>query len=103
MSKDHFYFSRNDRIVALVLISVIVALNVIRMPGQHHVKTLEAQTDSVVQAPKNVKSSNHKTVVNRQSADSTRTGYRRYGSSRSSTGYRTRSSADNSDTVRKKE
>lgn len=103
MSKDHFYFSRNDRIVALVLISVIVALNVIRMPGQHHVKTLEAQTDSVVQAPKNVISSNHKTVVNRQSADSTRTGYRRYGSSRSSTGYRTRSSADNSDTVRKKE
>ena len=32
MSKDHFYFNRNDRIVAIILLSVIIIVNIILNP-----------------------------------------------------------------------
>lgn len=51
MSKDHFYFSRNDRIVALVLLSVIIILNIISNPWNSPVPDESVYTDSLVQVP----------------------------------------------------
>ena len=46
MSKDHFYFSRNDRIVALVLLSIIVIVNIVRNPRHPPVTHEVAETDT---------------------------------------------------------
>ena len=102
MSKDHFYFSRNDRIVALVLIAVIVILNIIRMPGHEVVPDTGSKADSVTQVPKQEPSTKRNASSNRPSADSVRSGRTRTVSSRSNTGYRSRSSSDYRDTVRKR-
>lgn len=51
MSKDHFYFNRNDRIVALVLLSVIIILNIISNPWNPPVPDESVYTDSLVQVP----------------------------------------------------
>lgn len=48
MSKDHFYFSRNDRIVALILLSVIIIVNIIRSPWHPPVREEIAETDTLV-------------------------------------------------------
>jgi len=48
MSKDHFYFSRNDRIVALILLSVIVIVNIIRNPWHPPVPDEITETDTLV-------------------------------------------------------
>ena len=51
MSKDHFYFNRNDRIVALILLSVITIVNIIRNPWNPPVPDESVDTDSLVHAP----------------------------------------------------
>ena len=51
MSKDHFYFNRNDRIVALILLSVIVIVNIIRNPWNPPVPDENAETDTLVHVP----------------------------------------------------
>ena len=51
MSKDHFYFNRNDRIVALILLSVIIIVNIIRNPWNPPVPDMSADADSVVHTP----------------------------------------------------
>lgn len=51
MSKDHFYFSRNDRVVALALLSVIIILNIISNPWNPPVPDESVYTDSLVQVP----------------------------------------------------
>lgn len=48
MSKDHFYFSRNDRIVALILLSIIIIVNIVRSPWHPPVPNEIAETDAVV-------------------------------------------------------
>jgi DNA uptake protein ComE-like DNA-binding protein len=48
MSKDHFYFSRNDRIVALILLSAIVIVNIIRNPWHPPVPDEIAETDTMI-------------------------------------------------------
>jgi DNA uptake protein and related DNA-binding proteins len=48
MSKDHFYFSRNDRIVALILLSIIIVFNIVRTPWHPPVPDEIAETDAVV-------------------------------------------------------
>ena len=103
MSKDHFYFSRNDRTVALVLIAVIVILNIIRMPGHEAVPDTGSEADSVTQVRKQEPAPKRSASRNRPSADSVRTGSSRTVSSRSTAGYRSRSSSDYRDTVRKRE
>ena len=47
MSKDHFYFSRNDRIVALVLLSVILIAIVARIPFKRIPPEISVEPDSV--------------------------------------------------------
>ena len=47
MSKDHFYFSRNDRIVALILLSVIIIVNIIRNPWHPPVPDEVVETDTL--------------------------------------------------------
>lgn len=47
MSKDHFYFNRNDRIVALILLSVIIIVNIIRNPWNPPVPDDSVHTDSM--------------------------------------------------------
>ena len=51
MSKDHFYFNRNDRIVALILLSVIIIVNIIRNPWNPPVPDDSVDTDTLVHAP----------------------------------------------------
>ena len=51
MSKDHFYFNRNDRIVALILLSIIIIVNIIRNPWNPPVADESVFTDSVVHTP----------------------------------------------------
>ena len=51
MSKDHFYFNRNDRIVAFLLLSVIIIVNVIRNPWNRPVPDESVETDSFVHVP----------------------------------------------------
>ncbi len=51
MSKDHFYFNRNDRIVALILLSVIIIVNIIRNPWNPSVPDDSVYTDSMEHTP----------------------------------------------------
>ena len=51
MSKDHFYFNRNDRIVALILLSVIIIVNIIRNPWNPPVPDDSVYTDSMEHTP----------------------------------------------------
>ncbi|MBR3659915.1 MAG: helix-hairpin-helix domain-containing protein [Bacteroidaceae bacterium] len=51
MSKDHFYFNRNDRVVALILLSVIIIVNIIRDPWNPPVPDDSTDTDSLVHVP----------------------------------------------------
>lgn len=51
MSKDHFYFNRNDRIVALILLSIIIIVNIIRNPWNPPVPDESVFTDSLVHTP----------------------------------------------------
>lgn len=55
MSKDHFYFSRNDRIVALILLSVIIIVNIIRIPPNVPVPETDSETDTLAYVPDTVK------------------------------------------------
>ena len=103
MSKDHFYFSRNDRIVALVLIAVIVILNLIRMRGHDAVTDTESKADSVIQVRKEEPAPKRNASRSGPSADSVRSGSSRTVSSRSTAGYRSRLSSDYKDTVRRRE
>ena len=51
MSKDHFYFNRNDRIVALILLSIILTVNIILNPWNTPVPQTSFETDSMSFAP----------------------------------------------------
>ena len=51
MSKDHFYFNRNDRIVAIILLSVIIIVNIIRNPWNPPAPDDSIDTDSLVHTP----------------------------------------------------
>ena len=51
MSKDHFYFNRNDRIVALILLSVIIIVNIIRNPWNPPVPDDAVNSDTLVHVP----------------------------------------------------
>ena len=51
MSKDHFYFNRNDRIVAIILLSVIIIVNIIRNPWNPPAPDDSTDTDSLVHVP----------------------------------------------------
>ena len=51
MSKDHFYFTRNDRTVALILLSVIIIVNIIRNPWNPPVPDDSVDTDSLAHVP----------------------------------------------------
>lgn len=51
MSKDHFYFSRNDKIVALILLFIIISLNLVRIPYKRSTPEYEmfSGTDTIVE------------------------------------------------------
>ena len=51
MSKDHFYFNRNDRTVALILLSIIIIVNIIRNPWNPPVPDETLFTDTLVHTP----------------------------------------------------
>ena len=55
MSKDHFYFNRNDRIVALILLSVIMVVNIVRNPWQPPVPESMTETDGPDYVPDTVR------------------------------------------------
>lgn len=54
MSKDHFYFSRNDRIVALVLLAVIIIAKCMVVIWPAEGTPVDAEADSLLLAPKKV-------------------------------------------------
>ena len=51
MSKDHFYFSRTDRIVALILLSVIIIATIISKPSSPPAPESGLEDDTLVHAP----------------------------------------------------
>ena len=51
MSKDHFYFNRNDRTVALILLSIIIIVNIIRNPWNPPVPDETLFADTLVHTP----------------------------------------------------
>ena len=51
MSKDHFYFNRNDRIVALILLSVIIIATIITKPRSPHLQEDGFGNDTSVYVP----------------------------------------------------
>ena len=51
MSKDHFYFSRNDKIVAMILLSVIIIVNIFRKSWNAPVPESSFVDDTLVHAP----------------------------------------------------
>ena len=55
MSKDHFYFNRNDRIIALILLSVIITVNIIRNPWNRPVQETEVETDTLAFVPDTIR------------------------------------------------
>ena len=102
MSKDHFYFSRNDRIVALVLLSVIVVTNILRIPHHNSVPVPDVPVDTLSQVPKrNTTVKRNSYGSGQSSADSVRKSNRSSGASRSATGYRLQSSYRSDSTTRK--
>lgn len=94
MSNDHFYFSRNDKIVALILLFVIVVVNVIRIPRKKTIPEYVDDSDSVSQV----------TVTDdAPKADTVPASRRRTDYSRPKSGYeRNRKYPSVSDTVRQK-
>ena len=52
MSKDHFYFSRNDRVVALVLLSIIIITKTVSVMIPGRVPAPDVAADSVLVAQK---------------------------------------------------
>ena len=91
MSKDHFYFNRNDRIVALVLLSVIVVTNILRIPHKNAAPVPEVPVDTV--AVTRVPKSTTTTTTAKSNRSS--------GTSRPATGYRLQSSYRRDSTTRK--
>ena len=73
MSKDHFYFSRNDRIVALVLLAIIIIAIIIRMPHHSTIVEPDKKEDLFTQPPEKEPSPKRNTSGNRQITDSSRT------------------------------
>ena len=65
MSKDHFYFSRNDRIVALLLLLIIVICNVtvISFPGKNPFPDIVSDSLKIVKE-KTVSAQNATTEIN---------------------------------------
>lgn len=55
MSKDHFYFNRNDRIVALILLAVIITVNIVCNPWNRPSSETEPETDSFSHIPDTVR------------------------------------------------
>ena len=55
MSKDHFYFNRNDRIVALILLCLIVIVNIICNPWVSPAQKSTVETDSLSYIPDTVR------------------------------------------------
>lgn len=51
MSKDHFYFNRNDRIVGLIILSIIVVVNIFLNPWDTPEVESVVDTDSLLYAP----------------------------------------------------
>ena len=51
MSKDHFYFNRNDRIVALILLAVILGVNIFLNPWKTPVPENYDESDSLSYTP----------------------------------------------------
>lgn len=51
MAKDHFYFNRNDRIVALILLSIILGVNIVLNPWKTPVPETYVETDSLLYIP----------------------------------------------------
>lgn len=51
MSKDHFYFSRTDRIVALILLLVIIIATIISKPSSPPAPESGLEDDTLVHAP----------------------------------------------------
>lgn len=51
MSKDHFYFNRNDRIVGLIILSIIVVVNIFLNPWNTPEVESVVDTDSLLYAP----------------------------------------------------
>ncbi len=94
MSKDHFYFSRNDKIVALILLFVIVVVNLIRMPRKITIPEYVDDRDSVSQVT---------VTYDTPKADTVAVSRRRTDYSRPKSGYeRNRKNTLERDTVRQK-
>ena len=56
MSRDHFYFSRNDRIVALILLGVITIIAAVRYPwSRKSSQEALADTDTIPYLPDTVR------------------------------------------------
>ena len=55
ISKDHFYFNRNDRIVALILLSVIIVTGIVRNPWNEPVDETPFETDTLRHVPDTVR------------------------------------------------
>ncbi len=56
MSRDHFYFSRNDRIVALILLGIITIIAAVRYPwSRKESRELLADTDTILYLPDTVR------------------------------------------------
>ena len=51
MSKDHFYFNRNDRLVALILLSIILTVNIFLNPWKTPVPETAFENDSLFYTP----------------------------------------------------
>lgn len=79
MSKDHFYFSRNDKIVALILLFVIVVSNLIRMPRKTTLQEFVEESDSVSHVALTEESVRSDTIpVTRRKTDYSRSSAVRY-------------------------
>ena len=79
MSKDHFYFSRNDKIVALILLFVIVVSNLIRMPRKTTLQEFVEESDSVSHVALKEESVRSDTIpVTRRKTDYSRSSAVRY-------------------------
>lgn len=94
MSKDHFYFSRNDRTVALILLFIIISVNLVRIPYRRlpPENVTDSETDTIVVEKR----------VGRSRADSMRSDLHKQDYSHSTVRYRNNTKSYKRDSIRNK-
>ncbi len=101
MSKDHFYFNRTDRIVALILLAVIIITGIVRTPLREKSAVEQPVVTPDTTVTRDSRPAAKETAARSYRRDSTRREYPKKENSRSTARYSQRTATRPADTVKK--